>query len=69
MPMNQLSQEWQRQIVVEEMWLHYYNRTLYEKGLISQRSYEKMRLEIILRTTRLRKGGTTKHNGKGKNSA
>ena len=42
-------------IVVEEMWLHYYNKTLYKLGFITQQQYIKMRLAIFARTDKKRK--------------
>ena len=32
--------------VVEKMWLHYYNNTLLEKGLITESQHHKMRVSI-----------------------
>lgn len=29
-----------------EIWLHYFNRYLYERGVITEREYRKMRLRI-----------------------
>lgn len=48
-------QERQRKIVVEEMWLNYYNRKLYEQGVITERQFREMRLSIIERTAALKK--------------
>ena len=42
-------------IVVEEMWLHYYNKTLYKLGFITQQRYIKMLLAIFSRTDKKRK--------------
>ena len=61
--MSQLSNEQKRKIVVEDIWLHYMNETLYTKGLISKQEYIKMTLEINLRTQRLLKGRKDKKNG------
>ena len=47
--------ERQRKIVVEEMWLNYYNRKLYEQGAITERQFREMRLWIIERTAVLKK--------------
>lgn len=43
--------EKRRRIVVEAMWLQYYNDTLLEKQLISPTMHRKMRLEISIRKT------------------
>ena len=34
------------QLRAEEIWLHYYNRILLEKGLISESDWRKMNLKI-----------------------
>lgn len=44
-----LSDEQQRQAVVEKMWLNYYNNTLLEKGLITQQQHRKMQTIISAR--------------------
>lgn len=61
--MSQLSNEQKRKIVVEDIWLHYMNDTLYAKGLISKQEYIKMNLEINLRTQRLLIGRKENKNG------
>lgn len=38
--------EAEKQNVVEQLWLHYFNRTLFEKGLISERERNRMKLVI-----------------------
>lgn len=35
-----------RQAVVEKMWLHHYNNTLLEKGLITQTQHRRMMAKI-----------------------
>ncbi len=46
MTKGQLSTEDQKQSVVEQLWLHYFNRTLYEKGLITETERNKMTSKI-----------------------
>ncbi len=41
--------EQQRRAVVETMWLNFYNTTLLEKGLISEKQYKKMAIKINTR--------------------
>lgn len=41
--------EQQRRAVVEKMWLHFYNQTLFEKGLINEKQYKKMAVKINTR--------------------
>ena len=38
-----------RQAAVERMWLHYYNNTLLEQGLISEDMHRKMKTQIAAR--------------------
>lgn len=45
-----LSPAQQRQVVVERMWLHYYNNTLLSKGLITEAQHRKMQAKICSRT-------------------
>ena len=61
--MSQLSNEQKRKIVVEDIWLHYVNDTLHDKGLISKQEYIKMKLGINLRTQRLLKCRKENKNG------
>lgn len=44
-----LSKEQQRQVVVERMWLHYYNNTLLAKGVITEAQHRKMQAMINCR--------------------
>lgn len=37
-----------RRIVVEEMWLRYYNQSLFAKGLITERRFRQMEVAIII---------------------
>ena len=37
-----LTNEQQRQVVVERMWLHYYNNTLLDKGIITETQHRRM---------------------------
>lgn len=55
--MNKLPNELMRKIVIEEMWLYYYNDFLLDKGAIPKNIHTKMKLEINLRTQRLLNGG------------
>lgn len=55
--MNKLPNELMRKNVVEEMWLHYYNDFLLDRGAIPKNIHTKMKLEINLRTQRLLNGG------------
>jgi len=36
----------QKQSVIDQLWLHYYNQTLHDKGLISDRDYSRMKAKI-----------------------
>lgn len=38
--------EAEKRNVVEKMWLHYYNNTLLEQGLITETQHRKMRVSI-----------------------
>lgn len=51
MKMISQSEEY-KQKMIEALWLHYYNRTLFAKGLISERNYSKMKLLILRREPR-----------------
>lgn len=41
-----------KQKMIEALWLHYYNHTLFAKGVISERNYIKMKLLILQREPR-----------------
>lgn len=41
-----LTNEQQRQVAVERMWLHYYNNTLLEKGIITETQHRRMKAQI-----------------------
>ena len=43
--------EQKKQAVLEQLWLTYYNDTLYAKGLINEEQRNKMRLKIKNRTS------------------
>lgn len=43
--------EQKKEIVLESLWLTYYNDTLYEKGLITESQRNKMRVMIKHRAT------------------
>ena len=62
--MSHLSNEQRRKVVSEELWLHYFNDTLFAKGVITEKEHLKMNLEISLRTQRLLKGRKENKNGK-----
>jgi len=38
--------EAEKQNVVEQIWLNYFNQTLFEKGLISEKERNRMKLKI-----------------------
>lgn len=48
------------ELVVEELWLRYFNDSLLEKGLITKEQWLKMNTKIIGRTSKLQK---RKHGG------
>jgi len=52
--MNEIKQK-HHQIVIEELWLRYYNDYLYEHGVISEQEYRQMFVAIIERTGKLKK--------------
>lgn len=43
--------EGKRRCVVEKMWLHYFNNSLLEKGLITKAQHRKMKIQINSRKT------------------
>ena len=47
---SNLSPAQQRQVVVERMWLRYYNDTLLAKGIITETQHRKMQAKICSRT-------------------
>ena len=47
---NHNTNERKKQAVVEQLWLTYYNDTLFAKGLITEEQRNKMRLMIKSRT-------------------
>lgn len=49
---GEISQQRQRSIM-EQLWLTYYNDTLYEKGVITEDERNKMRIKIKGRTRQL----------------
>lgn len=55
-----MTNEQQRRIVVEEIWLRYFNDTLLQKGLITQQEHQKMILKIQEETERKKKRATGK---------
>ena len=42
-----------KQNAVEKMWLHYYNNSLFEKGLITEIEHRKMKVSINSRKPRV----------------
>ena len=48
--MKQGMTEQKKQAVIEQLWLTYYNDTLFEKGMITEEQRNKMRLMIKGRT-------------------
>jgi len=49
--MKQSMNEQKKQAVIEQLWLTYYNDTLFAKGLITEDQRNRMRLMIKSRTT------------------
>lgn len=43
---NTMSNEQRRRIVVEKMWLNYYNNQLLQQRLITPEQYKKMQVQI-----------------------
>ena len=43
---RKLTNEEKRRIIVEKLWLNYYNDTLLEKGVITEEQYRRMQREI-----------------------
>ena len=41
---------------VEDAWLNYFNRYLFENGAISEKEYKKMTEKIVTRTSKLASG-------------
>ena len=42
------------QRILEQLWLTYYNDTLYEQGIITEAEYNMMRIKITARATSLK---------------
>lgn len=51
MPGNRINQQQSRQ-VAEDLWLHYYNRVLYENNIISEQERNRMAAMINDRKSR-----------------
>ena len=49
---GEISQQ-RRRSIMEQLWLTYYNDTLYEKGIITEDERNKMRIKIKSRTRHL----------------
>lgn len=49
---SEMSQQ-RRRSIMEQLWLSYYNDTLYEKGVITEDERKKMRIKIKSRTRQL----------------
>lgn len=49
---GEISQQ-RRRSIMEQLWLTYYNDTLYEKGIITEDERNKMRIKIKSRTRQL----------------
>lgn len=49
---SEISQQ-RRRSIMEQLWLTYYNDTLYEKGVITEDERNKMRIKIKSRTRQL----------------
>lgn len=49
---SEISQQ-RRRSIMEQLWLTYYNDTLYEKGVINEDERNKMRIKIKSRTRQL----------------
>lgn len=41
-----MQRQMDKRLLIQRLWLSYYNQTLYEKGIISERDYGKMKLKI-----------------------
>ena len=50
--LSEISQQ-RRRSIMEQLWLTYYNDTLYEKGVITEDERNKMRIKIKSRTRQL----------------
>lgn len=48
---TKISSEQKKRVICEQLWLSYFNDTLYEKGLITEDQRNKMRVKIKCRTT------------------
>jgi len=48
--MKQLSNEDEKRALSEYMWLSYFNHTLRDKGLISQKQYQALQSQFLSRT-------------------
>lgn len=49
---SKISPEQQKRVAAEEMWLKYYNRVLFESGLITERERNLMSSRIDARTAK-----------------
>lgn len=47
--MKQLSAEEQKRAMAEYLWLSYFNRTLRDKGLITQKEYQTLQTQFMTR--------------------
>ncbi len=47
--------EQKKQVIIEQLWLTYFNDTLFAKGLITEEQRNKLRVKIKNRTTSLTK--------------
>lgn len=47
--------EQKKQLVIEQLWLTYYNDTLFKKGMITEEQRNKMRIKIKNRTASLQR--------------
>lgn len=41
--------EAEKQNVIDQLWLHYFNQTLYDKGMISEHDFMRMKTHINCR--------------------
>ena len=46
----------EKKLIGEELWLRYYNRILFEKGLITEQERNRMITKINERSTKIRRG-------------
>ena len=53
--------EQQRKMVAEELWLNYYNRVLFEKGMITEAEHNRITILIVNRSSAAAERRSNKH--------